>query len=167
MDWYLLITPLLALAVVLLLGFTGCDVVLGLPPVQHPIPLVLRVRVPAGLTVLMSTATEFRSGFRWRVGSSTVWSEAAMPTSRMDGTDTLVEFQIPDAEMEGWQVECTLLVKEEGTTRVSATGLGEFMVEKPATSGTGYAAVFTAAGRPSTPVQDPFRIEFTPGRIPE
>jgi|SRR5919108_1158274 hypothetical protein len=166
MDWYLLLTPLVALAVVLLLGFAGCDALFGLQHIPASIPLVLRVRVPAGLTVAMSTSTEFRSGFRWKAGGATVFTIADMPTSRMDGTDTILEHHISNAEIAMWHVECELTVRE-GTIRGTAIGSGDFMVEQPVTPAKGWAAEFTAAGRPSTPDTDKFRIDFMPGRVPE
>ncbi|MGH2556036.1 MAG: hypothetical protein ACRDHO_10020, partial [Actinomycetota bacterium] len=50
MDGFVLLTPLMVLVVILLLGFTGCQLVYPAQP--PPRTLTLRARVPSQFTIL-------------------------------------------------------------------------------------------------------------------
>jgi hypothetical protein len=112
-DWYvLLLSPIVVLAVVLLLGFTGCEKVFGLEEVIY-VDLLLQVRVPSNLTV-------DNQPFSFRRPSATSDEDAQMQyVVRTDEVGTFVlSFRPNDAETGSWTVRCHLKVHD-------ATGQGE------------------------------------------
>ena len=86
MDWYVLLTPLLALGVIALLGFTGCDQLFGLNEVDPAPPttmLTFEMRLPSDLTLL-------HVGFEWTAPGALNGEVATMPVVTTDGTDTVL-----------------------------------------------------------------------------
>jgi len=113
-DWYvLLLSPIAVLAVVLLLGFTGCHLLFDLEEVTDPGDLVLQVRVPANLTV-------DNQPFSFRRPMATSDDNAQMQfVVRTDEVGTFVlSYTIKDAETGSWSVKCHLFVHD-------ASGQGE------------------------------------------
>jgi hypothetical protein len=100
-DGYVLLTPLLVLVVILLLGFTGCQLVF---PAIPPRTLTLRARVPSEFTILESL-------FQWTPpGASTPESDSELDR-RDDGPEiTELSRLIGDAAAGSWTVLCRLRV---------------------------------------------------------
>ena len=144
MDWFVLLTPLLVFAVILLLGFAGCDVIFDLDEVV--LPLYLRVRVPAQFTVITSR-------FRWTPPGGQTDEESMLP-STPDGPDfVILSHTLNDNSLGTWEVECSLEVSD-GTTQASAMRRGVFTLNEEARSGT---AFFETTGSPA----NAFDIRFS------
>jgi hypothetical protein len=154
-DWFVLLTPLLALAVVLLLGFAGCkfEPRVASPPAPE---LTLRVRVPTAFTVLQSQ-------FRWTRPGSTVLEETIGPLDVTDdGSGTSVHSHEvgENPELGTWQVTCRMQVRD--ATRQDAASVDATFVLDEGTPGG--QAIFTTRGSPGT---NDFAIDFLPGLVPE
>ncbi len=141
-DEIVIFTPLLVLAVVLLLGFAGCDKVFSLNRVEDPPApfLTLRVRVPTALAVRDIV-------FVWdppniEGGSKTLTKPT--PTS-LDGNDNLFDHELTGELDDGsWTVVCT--VRVTGGTGVGATDTGTFDLPGPTDTP---VATFQATGGPT------------------
>lgn len=108
MDWAVLLAPVLALAVVLLLGFAGCDFEHGALPPQTP-TLTLRARVPTALTVTQVV-------FRWTPPGGSLTIEALTTPASTDGTDNLYDHAVPEPPAGAWTVNCRATVQPGGPT---------------------------------------------------
>lgn len=149
MDWFVLLTPLLVFAVILLLGFAGCSGIWDLEEVV--LPLDLRVRVPAQFTVISSR-------FRWTAPGKQPDEKTKLP-SAPDGPDfVILSHTLNDNPLGTWEVECRLEVND-GTAQASAMERGYFTLDEDARSGT---AFFETTGSPG----NDFRVRFTPGFTP-
>lgn len=133
-DSFLIITPLLVLAVVLLLGY-GCPFSSGTP---QPPSLFLRARVPTGLTVQQGVS------FRWIRPTGTQEVEP-MTEPAPDGQDNVYEHEVPSPEAGIWHVTCEMVVEDGGNQEPGFSPVCEFGLE--AGSGT-WVYLFQAKGIP-------------------
>jgi hypothetical protein len=157
MDWYVLLTPILALAVIGLLGFTGCDQLFGLNEVEPPPPttmLTFEARLPSHLTVLASE-------FKWLPPGAVNSEVSPPPVMTTDGTDTVLTHVITTTVGGTWMmVTCTLRVEDTVEKGLSTNMDGMFVLDPPADPEV-TARVYTT-GRPDT---KDFRVFFA-GREP-
>lgn len=149
MDWFILLTPLLVLGVILLLGFTGCDKIFSVPFEPPERSLTLQVRVPSSVTVR-------EHEFRW-LRPMKDWEPSPNLETIDEGTGIVIyQFVVPPPIAIGmWRVECKLKVKGMGD---SAKGEGDFVfydTDPPICS-----FVFSTEGTPST---NDFKITPLPG----
>lgn len=131
-DEVVLLSPILALAVVLLLGFAGCDEIFDLEhvdpadPVPPPPPpfLTLRARVPRALVV---TELTFVWGPPSGVGGSKTDSKPN-PTG-IEGDVNVFDLALMGGALEEgtWTVDCT--VKVQGGTGMGASASGMPVVD--------------------------------------
>lgn len=136
-DWVVLLTPVLVLAVVTLLGFAGCGFESS---VKYN--LVLRVRVPTGLTVTQVV-------FRWTPPGGTVTPKVLTnpaPAST-DGADDIYEHGFWEAESPPgmWMTDCRVTV-QDGTGTATAGAQGDFDFPDPEPT---FVATYQAMGSPS------------------
>ena len=132
MDAIVVLTPVLVVALVLLLGFAGCSFEgrVGYPA------LTFRVRVPSGLTVTQVV-------FGWESPSTPRDQKVLMNPSpaSTEGSDNLFEHDLYEAALETWTARCE--VRVQGGASPSPVGNGMFTLdgslEHP-------IAVFQAAG---------------------
>lgn len=147
MDWFVFLTPLVALAVIALLGFTGCDKLFGLDPISTPTTLTLEVRVPQFLTV-----TQVR--FQWTPPGSTSNQFTTTVTTTPDGTDNLYRYVVSSTLSGMWTVRCR--VDAQDTTRMDSKVVeGMFMLDV-VMDPNGFARFYTS-GRPDS--QD-FQVNY-------
>lgn len=135
MDWFVVISPLAVLGIVLLLGFAGCDLVFKVRS-----PLALRIRVPSGLTILDSRLSYIEPG-----------STAQVTVTGLSGADdgsgvTVLEHVIASPAEGGWEVDCGLRVSD-GVKQAAASVDGVFTLTDEDSGGT---ATFEASGAPAT-----------------
>lgn len=135
-DSFLLITPLLVLAVVLLLGFAGCGFNVYVP--GEP-TLTFRARVPIGLTALGGVS------FRWIRPAGTIEEVETVTSFAPDGKDNVYEHQITSPEDGMWRVSCEMVAEDGGSPEPKISLQCEFVL--PATSDTP-VYVFQAEGIP-------------------
>jgi hypothetical protein len=94
-DWFVILTPILLLAIVALLGFVGCDKVLGLitfaPPVQH-VQTTVKTGT-SGTDTLIADSLTLKGGELIIV--TVQWKSAAAPSSTpsLTGTSPLLPNQ--------------------------------------------------------------------------
>jgi hypothetical protein len=148
-DGFVLLTPLLVLVVILLLGFTGCQLVF---PAIPPRTLTLRARVPSQFTILESL-------FQWTPpGTSTPESESE-PDRRDDGPEiTELSRLIGQAPAGSWTVLCRLKVSvptPTGAREATDDVTGAFTVDS---SSENCSAIFETTGSPASL---DFRVLFT------
>jgi hypothetical protein len=137
-DWYLVLTPLVGLAVIALLGFSGCDLVFPLHPPDGN--LTLELRVPSTLAVL-------EARFQWTEPGSTTVTTATDLVTTTEG-DTTVLSRLVGPLIEGiWQVSCRLGVQDASEQQDTDNGDGMFAVESLDDDST---ATFEATGTPAT-----------------
>lgn len=143
-DPFVLLTPVLVLAVVLLLGFAGCDVVFGLDPPKNL--LKIAVGVPADLTV------DF-VGFRVTEPGATGPVEITSLDQGSEGPDRVVFSHLVTEPVDGtWLVRCQVRVTDASGT-AEDTAAGEFLV----VAGVESTARFDAFG---SPANGNFRVRF-------
>ena len=123
MDWFVLLTPLLALAVVLLLGFTGCEFEHGTLPTLPK--LLLRTKVPTAITV---TVCRFRY---LEPGATVEVPEDGVP--RVEGSDTFYEFTLTGPLPGTWTINCRLGAKNPAGQTVERNRMGRFALDPVAT----------------------------------
>lgn len=148
MDWYaVVLSPLLALALVAILGFAGCDRVLGLEPVSDN-SLVIEARVP-------STISVDRAVLQWKRPGSTVMETATMLSAGDDGAgNTVYSYPVSTPGGGTWTAQCRLDV-HVGTDQASDTGSGMFMIDFATIAH--WDAIFDTRGAPPTM----FRVVFS------
>jgi hypothetical protein len=136
-DWFVPLAPLLVLAVILLLGFTGCE----FHPPEPPPTLVLKVLVPSALTVNQSQ-------FEWTQPGSTILESTTTLDRTDDGSGTvLLSHSIGDNPTLGtWAVTCRLRV-QVGTRQASGTKDSTFTLDDGTPGGD---AIFSTVGSPAT-----------------
>jgi len=123
-DWFVLLTPILVLGVILLLGFTGCDLVFVVNP--PPSQLNLKVRTPAEFTV-----DQANTGFSWTDPVSGTFER----TTTLDRTDegtgiAILSHLIKDREAGSWTVSCRIRVTD-GSGQSAADGVnGQFVLDE-------------------------------------
>jgi hypothetical protein len=148
-DWYvLLLSPIAVLALVLLLGFTGCHLLFDLEEVTD-VDLVFQVRVPANLTV-------DNQPFSYRRPGATSDENAQMQfVVRTDEVGTFVLSYRPDTPQTGsWSVRCHLKVHDaSGQGEDTATANFVLMPAEGSTT----TALFEASADPAT-----FRVRAVP-----
>lgn len=151
MDWFVILTPLLVLAVVLLLGFAGCDLVFPLDPIKT---LIFRIRVPSTLVIDQSQLRFLQPG------SGT--TEEVLTLDRSDdGPDTVVLSHLIQNPAQGtWTADARLQVSE-GASQATDTGTGLFTLDSSSPDSS--AAVFETSGSPAT---NDFKVLFT-GLVPD
>jgi len=144
-DGFVLLTPLLVLVVILLLGFTGCDVVLGLQPPKPPGTLSLKARVPSQFEIL-------EARFEWTPpGASTPQSESELDRKN-DGPDIVELSRVIGAPpAKGiWDVFCFLRVRQPTPTGASREQeddeTGTFTVDSASEDS---SALFETSGSPA------------------
>jgi hypothetical protein len=149
-EWWLLLTPVLVLGVVLLLGFAGCSYN---PRRAEPRELTLRARVPTALTVT-------RILFLWTPpGETELQHELINPTPvRTEGADGLYEHTLSPAANGSWEVGCRVEVRV-GAANAADADRGTFTLDD---SNPDSAAPFQAAG---SPAGGNFTVIFT-GLVP-
>jgi hypothetical protein len=146
-DWFVALSPLAVLAIVLVLGFAGCDI-----PFVVKLPLVIEVRDPSALTIVESrlVITDPETG-------------AQTTITDLEGTDdgsgtTVLRHYIGSPSTGTWKVDCGLVVRD-ATTQDSDQATVEFILGGGDDGGT---ATFEASGAPAT---SDFDITFT-GFVP-
>ena len=148
MDWFVLLTPVLVLAVILLLGFTGCDVVFPLDP--PPPPLMLAVRVPKEFTVVASR-------IRWQQPGATTIETAFTLQSRDEGAEFVLLFHtITNPATGTWSADCRLEVQEGAQQAADQSPTATFTLDGDE-EGVATTALFVTLGRPSN---NNFRVQF-------
>jgi hypothetical protein len=146
-DWYVLLTPLVALAVIALLGFTGCDKLFGLEPITPPTTFTLEVRVPQFLTVTLVRYT-------WTPPGATSTQFTTTVTTTPDGTDNLYQYVVSSTVSGMWSVRCR--VEATDATRADFNvGVGMFDLDV-GMDPDGFVRFFTS-GRPDT---QSFKVNF-------
>jgi hypothetical protein len=141
MDWFVVFTPLTVLALILLLGFAGCDKLFGLEEITPLLSLVLQAKVPTTITVDKASLT-------WRRPGSTTQETATMLSAGDDGAGNAVfSFPISSPTSGTWAVGCRLDV-HEGAALATDTGSGMFTLD--VTTMPNSDAVFGTQGDPST-----------------
>jgi hypothetical protein len=151
-DWYLILTPLLGAALVALLGFTGCNPILGLDETSLVPPLELKVRVPSSLTVVSTR-------FRWTPPGATNLTSSTNVVVGTDGPDTTVISYTIGLPIAGtWPVACRVTVEDSGG-QADDQGEGMFMLDTNLDSVT---ANFDTSGGPST---NNFKVSYA-GAVP-
>lgn len=149
-DWFVLLTPLLVLAVIGLLGFTGCDLVF---PLDAPPGLKFEVKVPVQLTVIEAL-------FQYTQPGKTTQETTPELDRTDDGSGIVVLSHVLTNPAHGaWSVTCRIQVRD-GTGQAGSTVVGDFTIDDSA-AGTS-EAIFTTLGRPGT---GDFRVMFT-GFVP-
>jgi hypothetical protein len=135
-DWSVLLTPVLMLAVLLLLGFAGC-----LEP-PHPAPprLCIRFRVPLGLAV---TEIDVRT---IPPGGEVIATRATNPIPEStDGGDNVFSLSVGQPVPGTWTVRCRVTAvggAASATATAQATFVLDLTLEAP-------CATFQASGSPS------------------
>jgi hypothetical protein len=113
-DGFVLLTPLLALAVILLLGFTGCDKLFGLDEVKV---LNLEARLPSSIDVIDAR-------FIWTPPGSTNRTIINDVTISTEGPDVTLVLASVGLETGCWIVNCRLHVHDavrQSTDAIDAT----------------------------------------------
>ncbi|MGH2556035.1 MAG: hypothetical protein ACRDHO_10015 [Actinomycetota bacterium] len=149
MDGFVLLTPVLVLVVILLLGFTGCDVVLGLEP---PGTLTLKARVPSQFTIL-------EARFEWTAPGGSLQSDNE-PDRKNDGPDIIELSHLIGTPAKGsWTAFCRLRVRQPTPTGAGREAVddetGTFTVDSTSEDS---SAVFETSG---SPAGLNFRVLFT------
>jgi hypothetical protein len=135
-DWVVLLTPLLVLAVVALLGFAGCSFESRVAP-----PLDLRARVPKALTVTQVV-------FRWTPPGGTLTQQTyTNPTpSFTDGPDNVYRHGLYKPLPVGiWMSSCRVTVQEGSGPPDEDGDQGDFLYDDSVT----LQATYQASGSPS------------------
>jgi hypothetical protein len=157
-ESFLIVTPLLVLAVILLLGFAGCkfEPQPAEPTPTPPAALTFGARVPSGLTVLDPGVK-----FAWtRPGAMTEETMTVPPTAfTFDEPDNVYEQPIPSPEAGSWLGRCEMTVQEEDQTDAGNSGDNPFTPPAEVKS----VVLFQAEG---SPAGDSFKVVFK-GLIPE
>jgi hypothetical protein len=112
-DSWLTVAPLLVLAVVLVLGFVGCDRIFNLEEVDVPAPppptlVTFTASVPTDFTVLDGGVR-----FAWKRPSATVEEMATVPSFTTEGSVNVYQHQIESSKDEsgmGWLARCAMKV---------------------------------------------------------
>jgi hypothetical protein len=144
-DWFVLLTPLLVLAVIAILGFAGCDLVFTVDP-RTPTELKLVVKVPVQLTVNQNQ-------FQFTQPGSTVLESVTALERVDDGSGIVVlSHTLKDQATGTWEVTCRMDV-QDNVRQATASTVGGFTLD-PEASGD---AIFENAGRPSN---NDFRVIF-------
>lgn len=142
-DWFVLLTPLLVLAVIGILGFTGCDLVF---PLNAPTQLKLVIKVPVQLTVNMSQ-------FQYTQPGSNVPESTTILDRADDGSGIVVlSFTLKNPPTGIWAVTCRMDV-QDNVRQATANAQGGFTMEDQASGD----AIFETSGRPSN---NDFKISF-------
>jgi hypothetical protein len=144
-DWFVLLTPLMVLAVISILGFTGCDLVFTVDP-RTPTELKLVVKVPVQLTVNQNQ-------FQFTQPGSTVLESVTALDRVDDGSGIVVlTHTLKDPATGTWEVTCRMDV-QDNVRQATASTAGGFTLD-PEASGD---VIFETAGRPSN---NDFRVIF-------
>jgi hypothetical protein len=149
-DWYVLLTPLVALAVIALLGFTGCDKLFSLVPVEPvtpPTTFTLEVRVPQFLTVTLVR-------FQWTPPGTNINQSTTDVTTTPDGTDNLYQYVVPSTISGMWSVVCRVTAQDT-TLMDTKAKTGTFTLDV-GMDPDGFVRFYTS-GRPDS--QD-FKVNF-------
>jgi hypothetical protein len=141
-DWYVLLTPLLALGVIALLGFTGCDKLFGLDELDPLTTLTFEARLPSYLAVL-------ETRFEWTQPGTTSGGFDMMPVVTTDGTDTVLTHVISTTAGGTWMmVNCHLKVQDTVEKGDQKSIDGSFVLNPPVDPEV--TARFHTTGRPDT-----------------
>ena len=135
MDWFVLITPLVVLGVLLLLGFAGCDVVFGL---EYVGTVKFKVRIPPQFTVI-------EARFTWiRPGATVEETTTTLTTEPEEEGDVVLARLVSPAEEGTWSVTCSLNIQDT-TAQATAEATHQFMHVKEQSE----TVVFDTRGRPN------------------
>lgn len=143
-DGFVLLAPVLVLIVILLLGFTGCDVVLGLQPPKPPGTLTLKARVPSQFEILDAR-------FEWTPPGGSRQSDS-QPDRKNDGPGIVELSRVIGAPpIKGiWEVFCFLNVRQPtptgGGRERADDETGTFTVDSNTEDS---SAVFITSGSPA------------------
>lgn len=150
MDAFVLLSPLVVLAMLLLLGFAGCDLVFVIEP--PPPILTLKVQFPSDLTVELA-----QFGF---IPPGTTQLQTTEALAREDGEAGIstLSHAITSPALGGWVAGCRMQVSE-GSDQASDFLEVSFTLDEQTPQGD---AVFQALGRPAN---NNFRIVFN-GLVP-
>jgi hypothetical protein len=140
-DSLLIITPLLVLAVVLLLGY-GCPFTGATEPAPKP-TLKFRARVPTNLTALGGVS------FRWIRPGGTMEEVETVTEFKTDGDDNVYEHGFPSTEAGLWHVRCEMTAQNGGNQEPKTSPQRDFTL--PADSQTDFFW-FHAKGTPRVDV---------------
>lgn len=119
-DSFLIIAPLLVLAVVFFLGFAGCSFSAPTNPDPDPTPdpdpgpsetLTFKARVPTAFTVIGEGVR-----FAWTRPDATTEETAVVTVSIPDGADNVYQHQIPSPAPGSWSGRCQMAVAADGAT---------------------------------------------------
>lgn len=149
-DAFVLLTPLTVLIVILLLGFTGCQLVF---PAEPAPTLSLKARVPSQFIIQEAL-------FQWTApGASTPVTDSELDR-RDDGPDiTELSRLIGEAPEGSWNVLCRLKVNQPTPTgpgrEATDDVTGTFTLDS---SSEGCSAIFETSG---SPAGLDFRVLFT------
>jgi hypothetical protein len=150
-DPLLILAPLLAVAVVVVLSFAGCD----FNPRIATTSLTFRVKVPTSLTVVSPPGVRFV----WQRPSGTVEEQADVTAFADDGAgNNVYEHEIPPAvgetepEPGGWLGRCEMTVQEDGQLADATSGNCPFELPEATAD---YVLLFETEGSPLSP---PFRV---------
>jgi hypothetical protein len=151
-DGFVLLSPLVVLAVILLLGYTGCQSLFGLDEVTLPGTLTFEARVPAAFTIVASR-------FTWTRPGSTEKQSMPNPVSTPEGDLVLLSHTVSDVETGMWEVSCRLTVRV-GAAEQEDVAQVDFMVQSmPGPLG---VVRFETKGSPVTPDFKVVPVGFEP-----
>jgi hypothetical protein len=137
-DSFLIITPLLVLAVVLLLGFAGCTFAEGTAPAPKP-TLLFRTSVPTSLTAVGGVS------FRWIRPTGVMEEVATVTLFTQDGVHNVYKREFPSTEAGLWHVSCETVAEDGGNQEAKSSPQRDFTL--PADSQT-HVYLFEAKGTP-------------------
>lgn len=136
----LIAAPLLALTVVVALGFAGCSFEHGVVPEEEE-GLTFKARVPTALTVKAGVV------FAW-TRPTTVAETITVTAFTTDGADNVFEHRIPAPEAGSWLGRCEMTVEAENQAADGTSGDHVFMLDFSAMRQNVY--LFLAQGSPLT-----------------
>ena len=137
----MIITPLLVLAVVLLLGFAGCTFTGYTEPPEPPPPttLILRARVPTVLTALGGVS------FRWIRPYGTMEEVETVTEFKPDGANNVYERGFPSTMAGLWHVSCEMTAQDGGNQEPKSSPVRDFTLAADLQT---HVYVFQAKGTP-------------------
>jgi hypothetical protein len=107
LDWTVVLTPVLVLAMLLLVGYTGCSQILDFD--RSPGAFLIVVHVPA---TLMVTAIEYR--YTLPIGTEKAETDNNPTLIRTEGSYNVYEWTCGSADAGGWVVGCAVVANVAG-----------------------------------------------------
>jgi hypothetical protein len=145
-DGFVLLSPLVVLAVIALLGFTGCHSLFNLdevdpPPPPPPEPSTFRIeaRVPAAFTVTLVRLL-------WNRPETPTLNESTItPDVTPEGNLVVFSTTVPDVTDGMWRVSCRVRAREGAAEQEDARPLDFMVVATPGPIG---RVLFATTGSP-------------------